>query len=109
MDGVPQGGRSGQRATFGRHPYLYIVTKGSPSGERERQPVCSDLCKASHSALYKNLKDGMSLCDRAGLYPLPKGTVSQSQFVFASDRRERGNLNALKELRDCFGRFTPSQ
>jgi hypothetical protein len=24
MDGVPQGGRSGQRATFGRNPYLYI-------------------------------------------------------------------------------------
>jgi len=30
---------SGQRATFGRNPYLYIVTKGSPSGERERHPV----------------------------------------------------------------------
>jgi predicted AAA+ superfamily ATPase len=25
----------GQRATFGRRPYFYIVAKGSPSGERE--------------------------------------------------------------------------
>jgi len=36
MDGVPQGGRSGQRATFGRNPYLYIE-------ERERHPDFSDL------------------------------------------------------------------
>ena len=31
MDGVPQGGRFGQRATFGRHSYFY-------TGERERHP-----------------------------------------------------------------------
>jgi len=35
IDGVPQGGRSDQRATSGRNPYRYIVAKGPPSGERE--------------------------------------------------------------------------
>ena len=39
----------------------------------------------------------------------PRETVSQSFFVIASDRRERGNLFISNALGDCFGRFTPSQ
>ena len=66
IDGVSQSDRSGQRATFGRNPYLYIE-------ERERHPVFPNLCKASRPTLYKNLNDGMSQCDRAGLSPLPSG------------------------------------
>jgi len=60
-------------ASGSRNPYLYIE-------ERERHPVFPDLYKASRPALYKNLNDGMSQCDRAGLYPLPSG---------------RGNLEVL--------------
>ena len=41
--------------------------------------------------------------------PRPLETVSQSRFVIASDRRERGNLIIFKALSDCFGRFSPSQ
>jgi len=58
MDGVPQGGRSGQtegdplvRVTFGRNPYIYIVAKGPPSGERERH-----LAKGPPSAAFLILK-----------------------------------------------------
>jgi len=83
MDGVPQGGRSGQRATFGRNPYLYIE-------ERERHPVFYDLCKASRPALYKNLNGGMSQCDRAGLRPLPPSRKDGGIFD-----RGRGNFKKL--------------
>jgi hypothetical protein len=50
-DGVPQGGRSGQRATFGRHSYFYIE-------ERERHPVVYDLCKAVRDGTFSPLVRG---------------------------------------------------
>jgi hypothetical protein len=67
---------SGQRATFGRNlpkgaplAYLYIE-------ERERHDVLkrfkgASLYKVYHPSFYKNLSDGMSLCDGAGLRHIP--------------------------------------
>ncbi len=58
---------SAQRGTSG----LFCVA------ERGRIPYF--LCKASRPTLYKNMNDGMSLCDRAGLY---SGVAEKTGMTF---------------------------
>ncbi len=62
---------------FAAPSHLDIFMDGVSQADTSRIPYF--LCKASRPTLYKNLNDGMSQCDRAGLYT---GVVEKTGMTF---------------------------